>query len=246
MPAQLPPALRLVMVARLPARTIPFCLEVWALLWSGVEPRLGDHIQEGRMKTAEKALTRREPRQERSRQTVNVVLEAVPLVVKRHGIRAITTNRIAEAAGVSVGSLYQYFPDKRAIFAALHDRHVDDVRQVIERTTASCASAPLEEFTRELVQGLVNVHAEGAELHEIVSSAVPESALGFKNALHHTFGWVLSRADQERYSLDETERMLFVLPSMVESLVHGAALHARAALARDGAGNEAIRIYWST
>ena len=193
------------------------------------------------MTTTKRTPLRREPKQQRSRQTVDAVLEAVRLVVKRHGTQAITTNRIAEAAGVSIGSLYQYFPDKRTIFTALHDRHVEDVRQVIERTTAACASEPLEEFTRELVQGLVNVHAEAAELHEIVSSVVPESALGFKNALHRTFGWVLSRGDQERYSLDETERMLFVLPRMVESLVHGAAHQARTALSRDDARNETIR-----
>lgn len=193
------------------------------------------------MTTAKRTFPRREPKQQRSRQTVDCLLEAVQLVVKRHGTQAITTNRIAEAAGVSVGSLYQYFPDKRAIFTALHDRHVDDVRQVIGQTTAAYASAPLQEFTRELVHGLVNVHADIAELHEVVSSAVPESALGFKNALHHTFGRILSRADQDRYSLDETERMLFVLPRMVEALVHGAAHQARATLSLDGARSEAIR-----
>jgi len=193
------------------------------------------------MTTADRTLTRREPKQQRSRQTVDDVLEAVGLVVKRHGTEAITTNRIAEAAGVSVGSLYQYFPDKRAIFSAIHDRHVDDVRQVIEQTMAGCASAPLEDFTRDLVHGLVKVHADGAELHEIVSSAVPESALGFRNALHQTFAQILSPADHNRYSLDETERMLFVLPRMVESLVHGAAHQARAALSPDGARSEAIR-----
>lgn len=192
------------------------------------------------MTTAKRTLTRREPKQQRSQHTVDCVLEAVPLVVKRHGTQAITTNRIAEAAGVSVGSLYQYFPDKRAIFTALHDRHVDDVRQVIGQTTVAYASAPLQEFTCELVRGLVNVHVDAAELHEIVSSAVPEGALGFKNALHHTFGRVLSRADQKRYSLDETERMLFVLPRMVESLVHGAVHQARA-LSRDVVRSEAIR-----
>lgn len=193
------------------------------------------------MTTAESTLTRREPKQQRSRRTVDDVLEAVQLVVKRHGTRAITTNRIAEAAGVSVGSLYQYFPDKRAIFSAIHDRHVADVRHVIEQTTAACAPTSLEEFARELLHGLVNVHAEIAELHEVVSSAVPESALGFRSALHHTFGRVLSPADQDRYSVDETERMLFVLPRMVESLVHGAAHQARTALSRDGATSEAIR-----
>lgn len=191
------------------------------------------------MTTAESTRTRREPKQQRSRRTVDDVLEAVRLVVKRHGTRAITTNRIAEAAGVSVGSLYQYFPDKRAIFTAIHDRHVADVRQVIEQTMAACA--PLEEFARELVHGLVKVHAEMAELHEVVSSAVPESALGFRSGLHHTFERVLSPADPDRYSADETERMLFVLPRMVESLVHGAAHEAPTTLSRDGATSEAIR-----
>ena len=203
------------------------------------EARPSDHTQQGSMQTAERARTRRKPKQQRSRQTVDALLEAVQLVAKRHGTQAITTNRIAEAAGVSVGSLYQYFPDKRAIFTALHDRHVDEVRRVIEQTTTDCASAPLEEFARELVLGLVNAHAEAAELHDVVASAVPQSALGFKNALHQTFGQVLSRADDpERYGLDETERMLFVLPRMVESLVHGGA---RARLSRDGARSEAIR-----
>ena len=201
--------------------------------------RPSDHTRQGSMQTTKRTLTRREPQQQRSRQTVDYVLEAVQLVVKRHGTQAITTNRIAEAAGVSVGSLYQYFPDKRAIFTALHDRHVDEVRRVIERTTTDCASSQLGEFARELVLGLVKAHAGVAELHDVVASAVPHSALGFKSALHQTFGQVLSRADDtERYSLDETERMLFVLPRMVESLVHGGT---RGPLPPDRATSEAIR-----
>lgn len=86
------------------------------------------------MATAKSDIVRREPKQNRSRQTVDAVLEGVQLVVRRHGPQSITTNRIAEAAGVSIGSLYQYFPNKRAIFTALHERHVDEVRLVIEQT----------------------------------------------------------------------------------------------------------------
>jgi AcrR family transcriptional regulator len=193
------------------------------------------------MKTNERALARREPKQRRSRQTVEAVLEAVPRVLKRHGAGAITTNRIAEAAGVSIGSLYQYFPDKQAIFTALHDRHVDDVRLVIERTMADCTSASLEDFTRELVEGLANVHTEDAELHEIVSGAVPEGALGFKRALQATFEQVISRAEQDRHTPDEAKRMLFVLPHMVEALVHGVARQHRAVISRNAAKDEAIR-----
>jgi AcrR family transcriptional regulator len=164
------------------------------------------------------------------------VLEAVQLVVKRHGSHAVTTSRIAEVAGVSVGSLYQYFPNKRAIFTALHERHVEDVHLVIERTTVACASAPFDAFARELVEGLSNAHAEFAEVHELASSAVPESAVGFRHALHDTFERMLA-GDAERWRPDGT--MLFVLPRLVESLVHGAAHQVR--LSRDRAKSEAIR-----
>jgi AcrR family transcriptional regulator len=193
------------------------------------------------MKTKESPLTRREPKQRRSRETVEAVLEAVQRVVKRHGAEAITTNRIAEAAGVSIGSLYQYFPDKQAIFTALYDRHVDDVRQVIQRTTADCTSVSLEDFTRELVEGLAIVHTESAELHEIVSAAVPAGAQGFKSALQASFEQVISGAEQDRYSTDQAQRMLFVLPHMVEALVHGVADQNRGGISRHAAKDEAIR-----
>jgi AcrR family transcriptional regulator len=164
----------------------------------------------------------------------------VQRVLRRHGIRAITTNRIAEAAGVSIGSLYQYFPDKQAIFMALHDHHVDGVREVIKRTMTHCTSASLEEFTCELVEQLANVHVRDAELHEIVSSAAPGSADGFKSALQATFEHVMSPTRQDHYRPDETERMLMVLPHMVEALVHGVA-HQKQPVSRERARDEAIR-----
>jgi AcrR family transcriptional regulator len=192
------------------------------------------------MTASVRASTRREPKQQRSRQTVDAVLEAVPRVLRRHGAGAITTNRVAEAAGVSIGSLYQYFPEKQAIFVALHDRHVDGVRHAVERTMAECTSASLEEFTRELVERLAIVHSEEAELHEVVSVAVPGGADGFKSALQATFERVISPAKQDRYTPEESEQMLFVLPRMVEALVHGVA-HQKHAVLRERAKDEAIR-----
>jgi hypothetical protein len=112
---------------------------------------------------------------------------------------------------------------------------------VIERTMADCTSASLEDFTRELVEGLANVHTEDAELHEIVSGAVPEGAHGFKSALQAIFEQVISRAEQDRYTPDEAKRMLFVLPHMVEALVHGVAHQNRAVISRNDAKDEAIR-----
>src|SRR5271170_7705238 len=84
---------------------------------------------------------RRRPRQRRARETVEAVLDAVIRILKRDGIRAITTNRIAEVAGVSIGSVYQYFPDKGSIFNALHQRHIDQVDRLIQRTLVEHASS---------------------------------------------------------------------------------------------------------
>jgi len=174
------------------------------------------------MKSTDPSLTRREPRQHRSRQTVDATLDAVERVLKRNGIDAITTNRIAEAAGVSIGSVYQYFPDKRAIFTALHGRHVTEVSRAIDRALANRASS-LEDFARALVEMLVDVHARDPELHEIISAAVPESAQGFRDALRATFERVISSGECGRYDEPVASRMLFVLPHMMEALVHGAA-----------------------
>jgi len=73
------------------------------------------------LQTATKS-RRRQPQQNRARQTVEAVLDAVVRVLKREGVRAVTTNRIAEVAGVSIGSVYQYFPDKQAILVGLYQR----------------------------------------------------------------------------------------------------------------------------
>jgi hypothetical protein len=84
------------------------------------------------------------------------------------------------------------------------------------------------------------VHSEDAELHELVSVAVPGSADGFKSALQATFERVISPTKQDRYTSEETERMLFVLPHMVEAVVHGVA-HQKQVISRERAKDEAIR-----
>ena len=75
------------------------------------------------MARVQRKTSRRQPRQARSRDTVDVLLEAAARVFRREGWRA-TTNRIAAEAGVSVGSLYEYFPNKQALLTALAERHL--------------------------------------------------------------------------------------------------------------------------
>ncbi len=77
--------------------------------------------------SGEKSVTpRKPPIQKRSRETVEVILEAATQVFIQMRYSAGTTNRIAERAGVSIGSLYQYFPNKDAIPASLAERHLTE------------------------------------------------------------------------------------------------------------------------
>lgn len=183
---------------------------------------------------------RREPQQERSRLLVEAVLDAVPRVLRRHGARAVTTNRIAEVAGVSIGSLYQYFPDKQAIFRAVHERHVEDVRVRLKRAMAQRESTTFQEFAACLVEGLTDAHAAEPELHELVSAAVPASSFGFKRALQLTFEGAIPTTDESPLGLPARERMLFVLPNLVEALVH-AVPRARPPFTAECAKGEVIR-----
>src|SRR5262250_749285 len=70
---------------------------------------------------------RKRPRQARSRATVDSILEATARVLVKRSFDGLTTNLVAEAAGISIGSLYQYFPNKAALVGALIEKHVDDL-----------------------------------------------------------------------------------------------------------------------
>ena len=77
------------------------------------------------MKRASPADARRKPSQQRSRVTVTAILDAAAQVFEARGFEAGTTNHVAERAGVSIGSLYEYFPNKDAMVVALVERDTD-------------------------------------------------------------------------------------------------------------------------
>jgi len=75
---------------------------------------------------------RKEPAQERSRVTYDAIVAATARVLVKDGYDALTTNRVAREAGVSVGSLYQYFPGKEALVAAVMEQHAARMQAHIE------------------------------------------------------------------------------------------------------------------
>lgn len=94
---------------------------------------------------------RRAPRQHRSREMVDWILEAAARVLERDGLAGYNTNRVAELAGVSVGSVYQYFPNKDALVAALIARIQANQAQSLAELVDRLEGVPLIEALRAAV-----------------------------------------------------------------------------------------------
>ena len=115
-----------------------------------------------------RARPRKMPSQERSRAMVSTILEAATRVLMKEGYARATTNRIAKAAGISVGSFYQYFPTKDAVVVALMRRHREKMRALLEAHVERFRSAPLEEAVPALIAAVFAVHASNPKLHQVM------------------------------------------------------------------------------
>ena len=186
---------------------------------------------------------RKLPRQRRARQTLDAILDAVVRILKREGIKAVTTNRVAQVAGVSIGSIYQYFPDKQALFIALHERHIEQIDRLVESKLVENAKSSLEELMRAMIGAMVDAHTPDPELYRALATAVPHRADGTKDfsvRLHPLFRLALAARSQELKPGRDLDRMVFVVTHMVESLSHGAALRRPPGLSLAVAREEAV------
>ena len=101
----------------------------------------------------------RQPQQERARLTVEAILEAAGLILAESGYASATTNGIARRAGVSIGSLYQYFPNKEAIYLAILERHQDEMKPLTRQALANMAAGlPLGEVLGGVLKRSLAVH----------------------------------------------------------------------------------------
>jgi AcrR family transcriptional regulator len=194
-----------------------------------------------RLKTAS---LRRRPQQRRARETVDSVLDAVIRILKHSGPAALTTNRIAEVAGVSIGSVYQYFPDKRAIFTALHERHIQQIDRVIQGALVEHARSSLEDLMRAIIDAMVEAHTTDPELYEMLLQEVPHRADGsreFSVRLHGVFLLAISSRARELKKGRDLDSVVFVVTHMVDALSHGAILRRPATLSLAAAKEEIVR-----
>jgi len=115
---------------------------------------------------------RKRPRQARSERLVATILEAAIRVLARDGAQRFTTARVAETAGVSVGSLYQYFPNKESILFRLQTEEWRQTGALIDGILTDTTLAPLERL-RAVVRAFFRSECEEAEMRVALSDAAP-------------------------------------------------------------------------
>ena len=177
--------------------------------------------------------------QERSRLTVEALIEATARILTKDGYDRASTNRIAEAAGVSIGSLYQYFPSKEALVAGVIDRHTQGVLQVVRNALLKVAMRPIEEAARELVRVMIDAHRVNPKLHRVLAEQVPRvGRLDNIQAIdREAYALVRAYLEAHRDELGtvDTDMAAFVCVTSVEALTHAAVMHRREVLSDERA-----------
>ncbi|MGE5450560.1 MAG: TetR/AcrR family transcriptional regulator [Acidobacteriota bacterium] len=167
---------------------------------------------------------RKQPRQGRSMVTVQAILDATAHILVSDGYAALNTNRVAERAGVSIGSLYQYFPNKAALIAAVRQRHADQTRQQLIALALTAADLPLRQAVPRLIDAVMAAHRIDPRLHQVLEKEVPrqfqswdvtEDEIELRTLLQS-----LLQRHRDQVIVPDLTLASLVLVRMVDALVH--------------------------
>ncbi len=116
----------------------------------------------------EKPVPRKHPKQERSAHTVEAILEATRRLLVEVGYDELSTNRVAKVAGVSIGSLYQYFPNKESLVGAVIERRAEATRDALIEKLQSLVGATFDSGVRALVDFYVDRYRDDRKFYQAV------------------------------------------------------------------------------
>lgn len=153
-------------------------------------------------------------------------MQAAAHILEEAGYDGFTTNHVARRAGVSIGSLYQYFPNKQSLIAALVERQQADAVAILGRELARTVDMPLRESARHLIAAMIELARLRPKLHRVLIEEVPRIGELARIGEWETQLTLLLRAtlERERELLRKTnlDIMAFVLVQAVRSVTFGA------------------------
>lgn len=130
-----------------------------------------------------KPVKRRAPAQKRSEFTVNAILQAAGDLLVEAGYAKMTTNAVAERAGVSIGTLYQYFSNKDALVAALRQDHEDRVQKALRSAATDNSFERCDQMMVQMIRANVHVHLINPRLHRVLLIDTPTAVDASKHAV---------------------------------------------------------------
>jgi AcrR family transcriptional regulator len=182
---------------------------------------------------------------------VEAILRATAHILRTKGWDECNTNAVAKRAGVSIGSLYQYFPSKEALVAALAERHAEQGLEVLldAISAAGTRDAPLsfEDTVRHYIAAMVKLHARDPALHRVLVEQVPRLRGGqavIRRTTSHAAGLVRAWLETQREHLRavDLDVATFMLVTSVESVAHLQVLERPAQLSQDVLVEELVQL----
>ncbi len=187
---------------------------------------MGGEFQNGAVGMEITGTRRRRPKQQRSRLMVDFILEAATQIFDEIGYDAATTNMIAERAGISIGSLYQYFPNKAALILELKIAHRERILQQVETAMATSGHLPLPEAIRKIVDANFQVHLNAPRLNAAFEEQIPAQWI---NTDHEGFHCQMDIAAQKfltsrrnEVGTPDLETAGFVIRNLIRSVLQAA------------------------
>jgi AcrR family transcriptional regulator len=174
---------------------------------------------------------RKAPRQARSAEMVETIVEAAARILETRGLAGFNTNAVAERAGVSVGSLYQYFPNKEALIAALSNRERARLAAEIGDATRTTADLGLEAALRQLARAAIRRRLARPELARVLDFEEQRLVLdeSDRKVTHDIATQVTALLRRHRRSvrIGDLEEAAFDLIAIARALIDGAATRGR-------------------
>ena len=182
---------------------------------------------------------RRIPRQARAGETVAAILEGAAQILEAGGLAGFTTNAVAERAGVSIGTLYQYFADKNALLRALGEREMNAALVRVAAAMAGDGDPSLEGRVRATIRAIVNAFGGRQRARKAVVQAILAQGLGIE-----TMGPVAAFIARQPQTMDRalTREQVFVLSRAVMGAIRAAVLEEQPFLKSRPFEDELVRL----
>jgi AcrR family transcriptional regulator len=170
---------------------------------------------------------RKQPKQDRSQATVEAILTAAAHILIESGTEKFTTNRVAELAGVSIGSLYQYFPNKKALLFALAQQNAQQMIQLAQKHLTDVENLTIPEVIQQIVRAAIAAHSVNPRLHRVLHEQISRDEVMPAGADAQMENLLRSFLEQRRDQIkpNNLDLTVFIVSCTIESLIQRALLN---------------------